>query len=58
MQARESLFLQETPLFLRFINMIINDATVQLDEGLEVANLQKVIDIIIIIVYFRLLELG
>jgi ubiquitin conjugation factor E4 A len=26
---------QEIPIFLRFINMIINDATVQLDEGLE-----------------------
>ncbi len=25
-----------TPIFLRFLNMIINDATVQLDEGLEV----------------------
>lgn len=44
MQATESLFLQETPLFLRFINMIINDATVQLDEGLEVANLLKAIE--------------
>ena len=27
---------QEIPILLRFINMIINDATVQLDEGLEV----------------------
>ena len=27
---------QEIPIFLRFINMIINDATLQLDEGLEV----------------------
>ena len=27
---------QEIPIFLRFINMIVNDATVQLDEGLEV----------------------
>ena len=27
---------QEIPSLLRFINMIINDATVQLDEGLEV----------------------
>ena len=27
---------QEMPILLRFINMIINDATVQLDEGLEV----------------------
>ncbi len=26
----------KTPLFLRFINMMINDATVQLDEGLSV----------------------
>ncbi|CAI8017104.1 Ubiquitin conjugation factor E4 A [Geodia barretti] len=26
---------QEIPIFLRFINMIVNDATVQLDEGLE-----------------------
>ena len=25
-----------TPLFLRFMNMIINDATLQLDEGLQV----------------------
>lgn len=27
---------QEIPILLRFINMMINDATVQLDEGLEV----------------------
>lgn len=27
---------QEIPTLLRFINMIINDATLQLDEGLEV----------------------
>lgn len=27
---------QEIPPLLRFINMIINDATIQLDEGLEV----------------------
>ena len=27
---------QEIPTLLRFINMLINDATVQLDEGLEV----------------------
>ncbi len=27
----------KTPLFLRFINMMINDATVQLDEGLDVS---------------------
>lgn len=27
---------EKTPVFLRFINMIINDAIVQLDEGLEV----------------------
>ena len=26
----------EAPLFLRFINMMINDAIVQLDEGLQV----------------------
>lgn len=26
----------EIPLFLRFINMMLNDATVQLDEGLQV----------------------
>lgn len=26
----------EIPVFLRFINMIINDAIVQLDEGLQV----------------------
>ena len=30
---------QTTPVFLRFINMIINDAIVQLDEGLEVREL-------------------
>ena len=35
-QAIESVALMETPLFLRFINMIVNDATIQLDEGLEV----------------------
>lgn len=54
MQARESLFLQETPLFLRFINMIINDATVQLDEGLEVTNWLKTIDVVCL----HLLEFG
>lgn len=32
--------LLDTPIFLRFLNMIINDATVQLDEGLE--NLSKI----------------
>ena len=26
----------KAPVFLRFLNMMINDATVQLDEGLEV----------------------
>ena len=30
---------QEIPPLLRFINMIINDATIQLDEGLEVWNM-------------------
>ena len=29
----------ETPIFLRFINMMVNDTTVQLDEGLEVCDL-------------------
>jgi ubiquitin conjugation factor E4 A len=30
----------ETPLFLRFVNMMLNDATLQLDEGLK--NLSKI----------------
>ena len=28
--------MKEAPLFLRFINMMINDAIIQLDEGLQV----------------------
>ena len=35
-QVLESNFEEDTPIFLKFINMMINDATVQLDEGLEV----------------------
>ncbi len=37
-QVVHSRELLDTPIFLRFLNMIINDATVQLDEGLEVGS--------------------
>lgn len=40
-----------TPLFLRFMNMMINDATLQLDEGLQVNNNQ--IQAQIIFCYFN-----
>ena len=35
-QAVQSYDGSEIPLFLRFINLMLNDATVQLDEGLQV----------------------
>ena len=34
----ESTFEADTPLFLKFMNMMINDATVQLDEALSVCS--------------------
>ncbi len=36
-KALESNFEEDTPLFVKFINMVINDATVQLDESLSVS---------------------
>lgn len=45
-QAVQSAVFLETPIFLRFINMMINDATVQLDEGLEnLAQIKKIEDV-------------
>ena len=32
----------QIPLFLRFLNMIVNDATLQLDEGLQVCIIKNV----------------
>lgn len=37
LQVVESRFEKDTPLFLKFINMMISDATVQLDEGMDVS---------------------
>ena len=37
LQVLRSKFEHDTPVFLKFINMMVNDATLQLDEGLQVS---------------------
>ena len=48
----------DPPVFLRFINLLVNDATFLLDEALQVGIMLHTSHDIAVVTIFRFLELG